>query len=101
MMRSNIPKFRRKLMRTRYQDGWVEERGRKVRGWYGHYYVYVKDANGKEVRQHRGLFLGEKSKLRNGRRKTGCARRSRKPLKGCRWATLEHWHGSPARNIWP
>jgi hypothetical protein len=28
-------------MRARHQDGWVEERGSRVRQWYGHYYRYL------------------------------------------------------------
>lgn len=51
-------------MRTRHQDGWVEERGKKRKRWYGHFYVYVKDAAGKETREHRGVTLGEKSRIR-------------------------------------
>jgi integrase len=51
-------------MRTRHQDGWVEERGGRVRKWYGHYFEYVTDEQGKETRRHRGVYLGEKSKLR-------------------------------------
>lgn len=53
-----------KRMRSRHQDGWVEERGSKVKRWYGHYYVYEKDAGGKETRRHIGVQLGEKAKLR-------------------------------------
>jgi integrase len=51
-------------MRTRHQDGWVEERGSVRKRWYGHYYVYVPDPSGKETRRHVGVLLGEKSKLR-------------------------------------
>jgi integrase len=51
-------------MRARHQDGWVEERGGRIRKWYGHYYVYEANEQGKEVRRHRGIYLGEKSKLR-------------------------------------
>ena len=51
-------------MRTRHQDGWVEERGRRVRKWYGHYFEYVTDEQGKETRRHRGVYLGDKAKLR-------------------------------------
>jgi integrase len=51
-------------MRTRHQDGWVEERGTRVCHWYGHYYRYLTDAAGKETRQHVGVVLGEKSKMR-------------------------------------
>lgn len=51
-------------MRTRHQDGWVEERGTKSKRWYGHYFRYLTDAAGKETRKHVVLVLGEKSKLR-------------------------------------
>jgi len=42
----------------------VEERGGRLKSWYGHYYVYEIDAQGNEVRKHRGVNLGEKSHLR-------------------------------------
>jgi integrase len=51
-------------MRSRHQDGWVEERGTKSKRWYGHYYRYLTDAEGKETRQHIGVMLGEKSEMR-------------------------------------
>jgi integrase len=51
-------------MRTRHQDGWVEERGTRVKRWYGHYYRYMIDESGKETRIHVGVQLGEKSKMR-------------------------------------
>ncbi|HVH86214.1 MAG TPA: tyrosine-type recombinase/integrase, partial [Terriglobales bacterium] len=38
--------------------------GTKVKYWYGHYYVYVIDAEGVRTRVHRGVDLGEKSKVR-------------------------------------
>jgi integrase len=56
--------LRRKRMRTRHQDGWVEERGSRHKRWYGHYYVYATDETGKESRRHIGVQLGEKAKLR-------------------------------------
>jgi integrase len=52
------------IMRTRHQDGRVEERGKVRKRWYGLYYVYVRDAAGKEVRRHVGIALGDKGKLR-------------------------------------
>jgi integrase len=61
---ANIPKLRRKRMRTRHQDGWVELRGTRVKRWYGHYYTYMRDESGNEVRRHVGVQLGEKAKLR-------------------------------------
>jgi integrase len=51
-------------MRTRHQEGWVEERGGHIRKWYGHYYIYEANEQGKETRRHRGVYLGEKSKMR-------------------------------------
>jgi len=51
-------------MRTRHQDGWVELRGNKLKRWYGHYYVYERDAQGKEKRRHRGVYLGDKATMR-------------------------------------
>ena len=51
-------------MRTRHQDGWVEERGSRQKRWYGHYYVYQADESGKETRRHIGVQLGEKAQLR-------------------------------------
>jgi integrase/recombinase XerD len=63
--RINANSIRRRLrMRSRHQDGWVEERGARVKRWYGHYFVYTKDAEGKETRRHVGVQLGEKAKLR-------------------------------------
>jgi integrase len=50
-------------MRTRHQDGWVEERGGRVRKWYGHYFEYVVDEQGEENRVHRGICLGDKAKM--------------------------------------
>src|SRR6266478_594195 len=61
---AHIPKLRRKRMRTRHQDGWVEERGTRQKRWYGHYYTYVADQSGKEIRRHIGVQLGEKARLR-------------------------------------
>jgi integrase len=51
-------------MRTRHQDGWVEERGSRHKIWYGHYFTYMADESGKETRRHIGVKLGEKAKLR-------------------------------------
>jgi Phage integrase, N-terminal SAM-like domain len=57
-------KLRRTHVRSRHQNGRVEERGTQVKRWYGHYYVYMRDEAGKETRHHVGVSLGEKSKLR-------------------------------------
>ena len=69
-------------MRSRHQDGWVEERGHKVKRWYGHYYVYVKDEDGREVRQHRGIMLGEKAKLRKWEAENKLREEIKKATKG-------------------
>jgi integrase len=45
------------MSRERHQNGWVEEVGKKVKKWKGHYYVY--DAAGK--RRHHSADLGKKS----------------------------------------
>jgi hypothetical protein len=50
-------------MRTRHQNGRVELRGKVRKRWYGLYYIYSRDAAGKEVRHHVGIALGEKSQL--------------------------------------
>ena len=61
---AHIPKLRRRSMRSRHQEGWVEERGNRLRRWYGHYFIYTRDETGKETRRHVGISLGEKSKRR-------------------------------------
>jgi integrase len=45
------------MSRERHQDGWVEEVGKKVKKWKGHYYTY--DAGGK--RHHHSADLGRKA----------------------------------------
>lgn len=59
-----MPTIRRKRMRSRHQEGWIEERGTRQRIWYGHFYTYLTDVNGQEKRRHVGVRLGEKSKMR-------------------------------------
>ena len=51
-------------MRSRHQDGWIELRGSRQKRWYGNYCVYVQDESGKEKRQHRGIYLGDKATMR-------------------------------------
>ena len=46
-------------MRNRHQEGWIEERGKRRKSWYGHYFVYEQGR-----RKHRGVWLGWKSELR-------------------------------------
>ncbi len=50
--------------RTRWQKGWIEATGKKVKKWKGHYYVYVRHLDGKEERSHRAVVLGLRSEMR-------------------------------------
>jgi integrase len=50
-------------MRNRHQEGWVEERGKKRKMFYGHYYVYLVE-DGLEKRKHRQVVIGPKSEMR-------------------------------------
>ncbi len=52
------------MPRDRYQRGWVEETGKRLRKWKGHYYVYVRQPNDSEKRCHRAEILGLKSEMR-------------------------------------
>ena len=52
------------LGRSRWQRGWVEETGRKVKKWKGHYYIYVLQLDGTEKRGHRSVILGLKAQMR-------------------------------------
>lgn len=52
------------MPRDRHQRGWVEETGKRVKKWKGHYYVYVALEDGSEVRRHRSVVLGLKSRVR-------------------------------------
>jgi hypothetical protein len=50
-------------MRTRHQNGWVEETA--ARTWKAHWYEYIRDPEtGAERRQHRSRVLGQKSHIR-------------------------------------
>lgn len=55
--------LRRKQMRSRHQDGWIEET--KARTWKAHWFEYVRDPEtGTERRRHRSRILGEKRNMR-------------------------------------
>ena len=55
--------LRRKQMRSRHQDGWIEET--KARTWKAHWFEYVRDADtGAERRRHRSRIVGEKRNMR-------------------------------------
>jgi len=51
------------MPKTRYQKGKVEEVGKKIRYWRGHYFVYVQPVDGIEIRKHKMVILGLKSKM--------------------------------------
>ncbi len=53
-----------RMPRTRHQRGRVEEVGKRIRKWRGHYYIYAVGTDGKERRRHRNVLLGLKSKLK-------------------------------------
>ena len=52
------------MARDRYQRGRVVEAGKRVKKWKGYYYVYLRNPDGSEVRAHRGVTLGLKSKMK-------------------------------------
>lgn len=53
----------RHMQRARHQRGFVEETGKRIRCWKGHYFIYVRELCGTEKRIHKGVILGEKSKM--------------------------------------
>jgi hypothetical protein len=52
------------MPRPRHQQGWVEEVGKQVKKWRGHYYVYLRREDGSEQRCHKTVTLGPKARLR-------------------------------------
>ena len=52
------------MARDRHQKGRVEETGKSVKKWKGHYYVYLKQPDGAERRRHRAVILGPKAAMR-------------------------------------
>jgi integrase len=50
--------------RDRHQDGWVEEVGKRLKRWRGHYYVYVLQSDGSEKRVHKAPTLGLKKEMK-------------------------------------
>ena len=47
-----------------YQEGFVYEKGTRIKKWYGQFRVYERDQQGKEVRKNKKVVLGLKSQLR-------------------------------------
>lgn len=52
------------MPRDRHQNGRVEEVGKRIKRWRGHYYIYTRQADGTEKRRHKTVSLGLKSKVR-------------------------------------
>ncbi len=52
------------MPKARHQKGRVEEVGKRIRQWRGHYFVYVQREGGTEVRKHKTVILGQKSKMK-------------------------------------
>jgi integrase len=52
------------MARERQQRGWVEETGKKVKKWRGHYFIYIRNSETVDTRKHRVVTLGLKSELR-------------------------------------
>jgi hypothetical protein len=51
------------MPKTRYQTARVEEVGKRIRQWRGHYFVYAKLGDGSEIRKHKMMMLGLKSRM--------------------------------------
>jgi hypothetical protein len=56
--------------RDRYQEGSLVLSGKRVKRWRGHFYVYRKHKDGREVRHFRNVFLGFKAEMEKGQAKT-------------------------------
>src|SRR5437867_462715 len=54
----------RYMPRDRHQEGWVEETGKRVKKWKGHFYVYLRQLDGSEKRRHRAVILGLKARMK-------------------------------------
>jgi integrase len=52
------------MPRDRHQKGHVEETGKKVKKWKGHYFIYVTAEDGEEERKHRSVVLGPKATMK-------------------------------------
>jgi hypothetical protein len=50
-------------MSMTHQQGTVHVRGKTVKKWYGKFLTYTKDRDGKELRKHRHVALGNKADM--------------------------------------
>src|SRR5215467_16049253 len=65
----SILKAGRHMGRDRYQEGSLVLSGKRIKRWRGHFYVYRKHEDGREVRHFRNVFLGFKSEMDKGEAK--------------------------------
>jgi len=49
------------MPKTRHQRGYVEETGKRVKSWKGHYFIYARQPGGEEKRIHTAVILGPKA----------------------------------------
>jgi integrase len=49
------------MPKTRHQRGFVEETGKRVKTWAGHYFIYQRQPDGHEKRVHKQVSLGAKA----------------------------------------
>src|SRR3954471_199728 len=57
----------RHMARDRYQKGYIEDTGKtgaKAPKWKGHYWLYERQADGREKRVHKSVDLGPRKPLR-------------------------------------
>lgn len=47
-----------------YQEGFVYEKGTRIKKWYGQFRVYLRNQQGEEVGKRKKVVLGLKSQLR-------------------------------------
>jgi len=52
----NIREIAKHMPRDRHQDGWVEEVGKHVKKWKGHWYEYYVNEAGQKKRRHRACL---------------------------------------------
>jgi integrase len=50
-----------RMPRARHQRGFVEESGKRIKTWAGHYFIYQRQPDGREKRIHKQVNLGPKS----------------------------------------
>ena len=61
MMILDLKGIGRRMPKSRHQRGFVEEVGKRVKQWKGHYFIYARQPDGEEKRIHKSAILGPKS----------------------------------------